>query len=138
MPRDGSRILSDLQSPTVSIVCEPCGRRESYDLAKLIDEHGAEAKRTDLLYAGRVDTGMPDKVLGDLPLRRMMRLRPDIRQRSDYRTPRQRPDLLIDELKPAIGWWYARRTQWQLHWLQGQVAASDWLLPSLWRAAVTP
>jgi hypothetical protein len=54
---------------------------------------------------------------------------------------------LIDELKPAIldlslhrqsdggGRW---RTQWQLHWLQGQVAASDWLPPSLWRAAVTP
>ena len=102
MPRDGSRILSDLQSPTVSIVYEPCGQREDYPVAKLIDEHGAEAKLTDLLDAGRVGSGMPDKVLGDLPLRRMMRLRPDIRQRSDYRTPRQRPDLLIDELKPAI------------------------------------
>jgi hypothetical protein len=32
----------------------------------------------------------------------MMRLRLDIRQRSDCRTPRQWPDLLIDELKPAI------------------------------------
>ena len=50
MPRDGSRILSDLQSPTVSIVCEPCGRRERYAVAKLIDEHGAEAKLTDLLW----------------------------------------------------------------------------------------
>ena len=50
MPRDGSRILSDLQSPTVSIVCDPCGRRERYAVAKLIDEHGAEAKLTDLLW----------------------------------------------------------------------------------------
>jgi hypothetical protein len=50
MPRDGSRILSDLQSPTVSIVCESCGRRKSYAVAKLIDEHGAEAKLTDLLW----------------------------------------------------------------------------------------
>jgi RNase P subunit RPR2 len=50
MPRDGSRILSDLQSPTVSIVCEPCGRRERYAVAKLIDERGAEAKLTDLVW----------------------------------------------------------------------------------------
>jgi hypothetical protein len=43
MAREGSRILSDLQSPRVSIVCEPCGRRESYAVARLIDEHGVEA-----------------------------------------------------------------------------------------------
>ena len=49
MPRDGSRILSDLQSPTVSIVCESCGRRKSCAVAKLIDEHGAAAKLSDLL-----------------------------------------------------------------------------------------
>ena len=50
MPRDGSRILSDLQSPTVSIVCEPCGRRERFAVAKLTDDHWAEAKLTDLLW----------------------------------------------------------------------------------------
>jgi hypothetical protein len=49
MPREGSRILSDLQSPRVPTVCEPCGRRESYAVARLIDEHGVEAKLTDLL-----------------------------------------------------------------------------------------
>jgi RNase P subunit RPR2 len=48
MPRDGSRILSDLH-PTVSIACDPCGWCERYPVAKLIDEHGAEAKLTDLL-----------------------------------------------------------------------------------------
>jgi hypothetical protein len=48
MPRDGSLILSDLRSPTLSIVCEPCGRRGRYTVAKLIEEHG-DAKLTDLL-----------------------------------------------------------------------------------------
>jgi hypothetical protein len=27
MPRDGALVLSDLRQPTLSIVCEPCGRR---------------------------------------------------------------------------------------------------------------
>jgi hypothetical protein len=48
MPRDGSLILSDLRSPTLSIVCEPCGRRGRYNVAKLIEEHH-DAKLTDLL-----------------------------------------------------------------------------------------
>ena len=32
----------------MSLVCEPCGRRELYALTRLIDEHG-DAKLTDLL-----------------------------------------------------------------------------------------
>lgn len=49
MPRDGSLVLSDLRAPTLSIVCEPCGRRGSYNVARLMEEHG-DAKLTDLLY----------------------------------------------------------------------------------------
>ena len=49
MPRDG--ILSDFQSPTVSIVCEPC-RRGSYAVAKLIDEHGDEHGRKAFTVTG--------------------------------------------------------------------------------------
>ena len=30
MPRDGAVILSDVRNPTLSIVCEPCGRRGAY------------------------------------------------------------------------------------------------------------
>jgi hypothetical protein len=30
MPRDGAVVLSDLRNPTLSIVCEPCGRRGTY------------------------------------------------------------------------------------------------------------
>ena len=30
MPRDGAFILSDVLGPTLSIVCEPCGRHETY------------------------------------------------------------------------------------------------------------
>ena len=50
MPRDGAFILSDLRSPTLSIVCEPCGRRETYNLARLMERHG-DAKLTDLLQS---------------------------------------------------------------------------------------
>ena len=48
MPRDGAYILSDLRSPTLSIVCEPCGRHETYNVARLMERHG-DAKMTDLL-----------------------------------------------------------------------------------------
>ena len=30
MPRDGALTLSDVRQPTLSIVCEPCGRRGAY------------------------------------------------------------------------------------------------------------
>jgi hypothetical protein len=48
MPRDGALTLSDVRSPWLAIVCEPCGRRGRYNVAKLIEEHG-DAKLTDLL-----------------------------------------------------------------------------------------
>jgi hypothetical protein len=48
MPRDGSMILSDVRGPTLAIVCEPCGRRDRYNVAKLMEEHG-DAKLSDLL-----------------------------------------------------------------------------------------
>jgi hypothetical protein len=48
MSRDGAFILSDLRSPTLSIVCEPCGRRGTYNVARLMEQHG-DAKLTDLL-----------------------------------------------------------------------------------------
>jgi hypothetical protein len=48
MPRDGSIVLSDVRSHTLSIVCEPCGRRGRYDVGRLMTEHG-DARLTDLL-----------------------------------------------------------------------------------------
>ena len=48
MPRDGSLILSEVRDPTLTIVCEPCGRRGRYNVEKLMAEHG-DAKLTDLL-----------------------------------------------------------------------------------------
>ena len=48
MPRDGAFILSDLRSPTLSIVCEPCGRRGTCRVERLMERHG-DAKLTDLL-----------------------------------------------------------------------------------------
>jgi hypothetical protein len=48
MPRDGAVVLSDLRNPMLSIVCEPCGRRGTYNVARLMEQH-ADAKLTDLL-----------------------------------------------------------------------------------------
>ena len=50
MPRDGALTLTDVRSPTLSVVCEPCGRRGLYAVARLIVERG-DVKLTDLLYA---------------------------------------------------------------------------------------
>jgi hypothetical protein len=48
MHQDGSLTLTDVRSPTLSIVCEACARRSRYTLARLIDEYGDE-KLTQLL-----------------------------------------------------------------------------------------
>lgn len=48
MPRDGSLVLSDIREPTLSIVCESCGRRGRYNVARLMADHG-DAKLIDLL-----------------------------------------------------------------------------------------
>jgi hypothetical protein len=46
MLRAGSLVLSDVRAPTLTIVCEPCGRQ--YNVERLMAEHG-DAKLTDLL-----------------------------------------------------------------------------------------
>jgi|HubBroStandDraft_6_1064221.scaffolds.fasta_scaffold401497_2 hypothetical protein len=48
MPRDGALTLSDVRDPALSIICEPCSRRETYDAARLMERHG-DAKLIDLL-----------------------------------------------------------------------------------------
>jgi hypothetical protein len=41
--------LSDVREPTLTLVCEPCGQRGLYCRERLIAEHGADMKLTDLL-----------------------------------------------------------------------------------------
>ena len=48
MPRGGALTLSDVLSPTLSIVCEPCNRHGRYSAARLVEEHG-DVKLTELL-----------------------------------------------------------------------------------------
>jgi hypothetical protein len=48
MPRDGSLVLSDVRAQTLTIVCEPCGRRGQYNVERLMAEHG-DARLTELL-----------------------------------------------------------------------------------------
>jgi hypothetical protein len=45
MPKDAFT-LSDVREPTLTVVCEPCGRRGRYNVEKLMAKHG-DAK---LLY----------------------------------------------------------------------------------------
>ena len=49
MPRDGAQTLSEVRVPVLSVVCEPCGRRERYDVERLMRQYGWDAKLTDLL-----------------------------------------------------------------------------------------
>jgi hypothetical protein len=49
MPRDGAQILYEVRGPVRSVVCEPCGRRERYDVERLTRQYGWDAKLTDLL-----------------------------------------------------------------------------------------
>jgi hypothetical protein len=48
MPREGALTLFDVRGPTLTIVCEPCGRRGRYRVEKLMAEHG-DVKLTELL-----------------------------------------------------------------------------------------
>jgi hypothetical protein len=63
MPCDGSLILSDVLGATLSIVCEPCGRHETYSVARLMERHG-DAKMTDLL---QTLANCPEGTLGQYP-----------------------------------------------------------------------
>jgi hypothetical protein len=49
MPRDGSLILSDIQAATLAVSCAPCDRRGRFNVEKLIQQHGRDAKLTELL-----------------------------------------------------------------------------------------
>ncbi len=39
MPKDAFT-LSDVREPTLTIVCQPCGRRGRYNVRRLIAKHG--------------------------------------------------------------------------------------------------
>ena len=41
--------LADLRTPTLSIECQPCGRRGRYSVAKLIEQYG-DVKLPDLRH----------------------------------------------------------------------------------------
>jgi hypothetical protein len=49
LPRDGTNILSDVRVTVLTVVCEPCGRRERYDVESLKRQHGGDVKMPGLL-----------------------------------------------------------------------------------------
>ncbi len=40
MPRDGAMTLSDVRQPAIELLCEQCGRRGRYNVARLTAKHG--------------------------------------------------------------------------------------------------
>lgn len=55
VPRDGAQTLSEVPGRVLSIICEPCGRLERYDVERLTRQYGWDAQLTDLLPALVVD-----------------------------------------------------------------------------------
>ena len=47
--RDHAHTLSDFRVPSLSIECEPCGRRGRYNVAKLMEKYG-DAKLPELRH----------------------------------------------------------------------------------------
>ena len=47
--RDHAHTLSDFRVPTLSIECEPCGRRGRYNIARLMEKYG-DAKLPELRH----------------------------------------------------------------------------------------
>jgi hypothetical protein len=47
MPR-GYLTLSDVRSPTLSLVCQPCGRRRRYNVERLIAKRGPDVRLPEL------------------------------------------------------------------------------------------
>jgi hypothetical protein len=47
--RENAHTLSDFRVPTLSIECEPCGRRGRYNVAKLMEKYG-DAKLPELRH----------------------------------------------------------------------------------------
>jgi hypothetical protein len=47
--RDHAHTLSDFRVPTLSIECEPCGRRGRYNVARLMEKYG-NAKLPELRH----------------------------------------------------------------------------------------
>ena len=81
MPRDGALTLSDVRDLMLTIVCEPCGRRGRYAVARLLEDHG-DAKLTDLL-----------QTLADCPKTRSASIHD--RCKGGLRRAHGRPALLI-------------------------------------------
>ena len=47
--RDHVQTLADFRVPSLSIECEPCGRRGRYNVARLMEQHG-DAKLPELRH----------------------------------------------------------------------------------------
>jgi hypothetical protein len=75
MPRNDALVLSDLNEPTLTIVCQPCGRRGRYNVARLIERYGdaklpgLRAMITDCSKAGAVSFRDPCRARYEWPER---------------------------------------------------------------------
>ena len=54
MPRDAVT-LAEVREPTLTIVCEPCGRRGRYNVQRLIAKHGEDLKLLSPAKGNRIN-----------------------------------------------------------------------------------
>ena len=57
--RDHAHTLSDFLVPTLSIECEPCGRRGRYNVARLMAKYGAYMPVNAMAYHSRAFAAQP-------------------------------------------------------------------------------
>ena len=62
-PEMAHGILSDVRVPVLNVICEPCGRRERFDVERLMRQYGWDAKLADLL--ARLTADCPREGLGE-------------------------------------------------------------------------
>jgi hypothetical protein len=66
MPRDGAIIFGDLigKLDVLHVVCDKCGRKGRYAVARLIEQRGRDAKVVDL--RAEITTDCPKKQAGNM------------------------------------------------------------------------
>jgi hypothetical protein len=88
MPRD-ALTLANVRSPTLTIVCQPCGRRGRYNVQRLIAAHGTDISLPEL------KTTLANCEKGPL----VQRLRP---MRGEVRASEGRCDLTLPQPSAPI------------------------------------
>ena len=89
--RDHAHTLSDFLVPTLSIECEPCGRRGRYSVARLMEKYG-DAKLPELRH-----------ILANCPKAKSQSIMTGAKCATARTAARARPGPCANDLRPT--WW---------------------------------